>query len=111
MKNWEMQFAELNLQIAFLGDFECVFHRFGNFDEARFHFLRRTQKKLLRHVARAHALGIAQQILRADAHEAIVRVRIAFVDVMNVVVATSFKPNSLANATNCLLTLACSGIP
>jgi hypothetical protein len=83
MKNRIMQLAEFNLQIAFVGDFQRVLHRFRRFGEARAHFLRRPQVKLLRLIA--HPLGVGEHRLRADANQAIVRVRIAFVDVVNVV--------------------------
>ena len=78
-----MQFAELDFQIALLGDFQRVLHRFRRVGEARLHFLRRAQIKLLRLVA--HPLGVGELRLRADANQAIVRVRMAFLDVMNVV--------------------------
>ena len=82
-KNREMQLAELDLQVALPGDFQRVLHRLGRVGEARLHFLRRAQIKLLRLVA--HPFRVGQLRLRADANQAIVRVRMAFLDVMNVV--------------------------
>jgi hypothetical protein len=55
----------------------------------------RAQVELLRHVARAHALGIAQHGLRADADEAIVGVRMFLLDVMHVVRRHAFQPELL----------------
>jgi len=78
-----MQSAELDLKVAFLGDFECVSHRVRDFAEQGFHLIGRAQVKLLRHVA--HALRVAEQGLRADADECVVRVGVAFLDVMHVV--------------------------
>src|ERR1035437_3097403 len=69
----------------FLRSAEEMKARFAEVPEARLHFLGGTEKKLFRHIAGAHALRIAQERLRADAHKAIMRVRIAFVDVVNVV--------------------------
>ncbi len=82
-KNREMQFAKINLQIALLGDGERVFDGLGRVGEARLHFLRRPQIKLLRLVA--HPFRLGQLRLRADANQAVVRVRMAFLDVMNVI--------------------------
>jgi len=89
MKDRVMQLAELNLQIAFLGDLQRVLHRLGHFVEQRFHLLRRAQVKLLRHIA--HPLGVTEQALRADADERIVGVRVAFLDVMHVVGCNEFQ--------------------
>ena len=83
MEDRVMEFAEFDFQIAFLGDFQRVADGLGRFAEARLHFLGGAEIKLLRHVG--HALGVAQQGLRADADEAIVRVGMAFLDVMDVV--------------------------
>ena len=82
-KDRVMQFAELDLQVALLGHFERVPDRLGRVGEPRLHFLRRAQIKLLRLVA--HPLRVGQLRLRADADQAIVRVGMAFLDVMNVV--------------------------
>ena len=86
---------KFDFQIALVRDLARVQHRLGNFGKTRLHFLRAAQKKLFRHIARAHALGIAQQILRADAHKAVVRVRIAFVDIVNVIGADEFQAELL----------------
>ena len=92
-KNREMQFAKLNLQVALLGDFERVPDRLGRVGEARLHFLRRAQVKLLRLVA--HPFRVGQLRLRADANQAIVRVRMAFLDVMNVIRRDEFEAEFL----------------
>jgi hypothetical protein len=80
-----MQFIERDFHVAFFRHFQGVLDRVRRFGKQRRHLLGAAQIKLLRHIARAHALGVAQQILRADANQAVVRVRIAFVDVMHVV--------------------------
>ena len=41
-----MQFAELDLEVAFLGNFQRVLHRFGHFVEERFHFLGGAQDRI-----------------------------------------------------------------
>ena len=84
-----------NLQIAFVRNFARVEHRLRHFGETRLHLLRAAQIKLLRHIARAHALGIAQQILRADAHQAVMRVRMAFLDIMHVIRRHAFQTKLL----------------
>ena len=108
-KNREMQFAEIDLQIALPGDFERVLHRLGRVGEARLHFLRRAQVKLLRLVA--HPFRVGQLRLRADANQAIVRVRMAFLDVMNIVRRDELEAEFLRPRIRCLLTFACSAMP
>ena len=83
MKHRIMQFTELDFQIAFLGDFQSVFHSFRRIGKARLHFLCRAQIKLLWLVF--HPLGVGELRLCADANQAVVRVRMAFLDVMDVI--------------------------
>ncbi len=90
-----VQRLEIEFDIALLGDFQRVRDGFGNLREARLHFLGATQIKLFRHVTRAHAIRIAQQILCADAHQTIVRVRVTFLNVVNVIRCDAFQPEFL----------------
>ena len=78
-----MQLVEFDFQVAFFGHFQRVAHRFGDFAEARLHFLGRTQIKLLRLVV--HPLGVAEHGLRADADQAIVGVGMGLFDVMDII--------------------------
>ena len=78
-----MEFAELNLDIALLGHFQRIAHRLRDLVKAGLHLLSRAQIKLLGGVV--HPLGVGKLCLRADANQAIVGVRVVFLDVMNVV--------------------------
>ena len=82
-KDRVMQFAEFDFQVALFGHFQCVPDGLGRVGKPRLHFLRRAQVKLLRLVA--HPLRVGELRLRADANQAVVRVRMAFLDVMDVV--------------------------
>ena len=83
MEHRVVQLVELDLQVAFLGHLQRVLHRLRHLGEARLHFLGRTQVELL--VGVLQPFGVRQLRLRADADEAIVRVRVALLDVMDVV--------------------------
>ena len=83
MEHRVMQLAELDLQVALLGHLQRVLHRLRDLGKARLHLLRRTQIELLLGVPQP--LGIGQLRLRADADQAVVRVRVALLDVMHVV--------------------------
>jgi hypothetical protein len=74
IKKWIVQRLEIEFHVALLRDFKRVGYGLGLVREARLHLFGAPQIKLFRHVARAHALGIAQQILRADADKTVVRV-------------------------------------
>ena len=90
-----VQLAEFDLQITLVHDLEGVFDGIGDLGEARLHLVGAAQIKLFRHIARAHALRIAEHGLGADADQAIVGVRVAFLDVMNVVGRDAFQAEIL----------------
>ena len=90
-----MQFAELDFQIAFFSDFYCILHCFRRLGEPLFHLFSRTKIKLLLGVAGAHPFRIAQHRLGANADQAIVCVRVAFLDVMHVICRHQFQPEFL----------------
>ena len=96
MKNRVMQLAKLDVEVAFLGHLKRVFDRVWRFGKARLHLVGAAQIKLLRHITGAHALGVAQQILGADADQTVVRMRIALVDVVNVVGGDELEVEFLA---------------
>ena len=78
-----MQLAELDLQVAFLGHLQRVAHRLGDFGEAGRHLLRGSQVELLFGIP--HPLRVGELGLGADADQAIVGVRVFFINVMHVV--------------------------
>src|SRR5262245_60006593 len=75
MENRIVQLAEFDFQIAFLGNLNRIQNRLGRLGEALVHFLSGTKIELLLNITGTHPLGIAQEGLRADAHQAIMRVR------------------------------------
>ena len=75
--------AVADLQIAFLGHLDRVEDRFRHLGEEVLHFLSRPQEELLLLVA--HPLGVAQLRLGADANQAVVRPRVVFLNIVNVV--------------------------
>src|SRR5436190_4828027 len=85
MEHREVQFLELELQVAFVRYLDGVPHSFRHLAESGSHLLRGAQVQLLLGVTGAHPLRVAQQSLRADAHQAIVRVRMTFLDVVHVI--------------------------
>ena len=99
MKHRVMQilrgFRKFDFQIAHVGHGARVQNRLRHFGKTRLHLVRAAQIKLFPHIARAHALRIAQHGLRADADETIVRVRMTFLDVVNVVRRDEFQPKFL----------------
>ena len=78
-----MQRFEVELHVALLGHLARVQHGLWDFGEKRLHLLRRAQVELLLHVT--HPLGVAQERLRAEADEAVVRVAVLAIDVVDVV--------------------------
>ena len=74
--------AELDVHVALLGDLDRVEHRFRHLGEARLHLLGRPQVKLLRLVNRLRRVAHG---LPPDAHEAVVGLPVAALDVMHVV--------------------------
>ena len=88
-----MQRLEVERHVALLRDFECVLNRVGDFGEERLHLLRAAQIKLFLHVA--HPLGVRELRLRAEADQAIVRVRMLLLDVMHVVRRDAFQTELL----------------
>ena len=78
-----MELAELDLQVALLSHFQRVRHRLRDFGEARLHLFRRPQVELLLCVS--HPLRVRKLRLRADADQAIVRVRVGLLHIMHVV--------------------------
>ena len=78
-----MQATKLELQPALLGDFERVARGLGNLGEERFHLFLRAQVELLLLVT--HPVRRLERGLRAQADQAIVRVRVLLLHVMHVV--------------------------
>ena len=91
VKHRVVQLAELDLDVAFCGDLHRVAHRVWHLGEQRRHLLRRAQIKLLLHIA--HAVRVREQRLRADADQRVVRVRVAFLDVVDIVGRHQFEPH------------------
>ena len=89
MKGRIVQPAEFDFEVALFGDFERILHRFGHFREERFHFVGRAQIKLLRLIAQP--LGVIERGLCANADQHVVRVRMALLEVMNVVGGNQFQ--------------------
>ena len=102
-----MQLAELDLEVAFLGDFQRVLHRVGRFVEQPLHFFGRAQVELLGHIAQA--FRVAQQALCADADERVVGVRVTFLDVMNVVGSDQLQPEFLRQSKQMAIDLGLLG--
>src|SRR6266566_4426457 len=88
-----VQLAEFNFKITLFGHFERVLDRFRSFGKACLHFLSRTQIELLLSVL--HPLRVREQCLRADADQAIVSMRMLFLDVMYVVGRDQLQPKWL----------------
>ena len=78
-----MQRLEVELDVALLGHLQRVLHRVGHLGEERLHLLRAAQIELRLDIL--HPLRVAEQRLRAEADETIVRVRMALLDVVNVI--------------------------
>ena len=93
MEDRVMQLLELDFQVALVSHLQRVLHRLGDFGKARLHLLRRTQIELLLGVL--HPLRVRQLRLRADADEAVVRMRVGFLDVMHVVGRDELQPELL----------------
>ena len=83
-----MQLAKLDFHVALFRHLEGVCHRLGCFGEPGLHFRSRAEIKLLVQVL--HPLRICQQRLGADADQAIMRVRMRFLEVMNIVGGDKF---------------------
>ncbi len=83
MEDRIVELAELDFEVALLGDFERVPDRFGCFGEEGLHFVGGAEKKLLRRVF--HPLGIVERCLRADADQAIMGMRVTLLEVVDVV--------------------------
>ena len=88
-----MQLAELDLEVAFLRHFQRVGHRFRRFAEARLHLFGGAEIKLLRLIV--HPLRVRELSLGADANKTIVRVRMPFLHVMNIVRRNQLQPEFL----------------
>src|SRR5438067_1358768 len=89
MENRIMKLAELDLEIAFVSYLERVLHCLGRLDKTRFHLLRRAQIKLFLRIF--HSLRVRQKRLCPDADQAVMGVRMALLQVMNVVARDQFK--------------------
>src|SRR5262245_35595015 len=85
-----VQTSEFDLEAALLRDLERVPYRFRNLAKERLHFGSRAQVKLFRLVS--NSSGIAQQTLRADANQTVMRLRMFPVDIVNVIGGDSLQP-------------------
>ena len=82
--------AVADLQIAFLGHLDRVEDRFGHLGKEMLHLLGRPQEELFLLVA--HPLGVAQLRLGADANQAVVRPRVVFLNIVDVVGGDALEP-------------------
>ncbi len=98
-----MKFAEFNLHIAFLRHFQSVLNGFRHIGKQGLHFLRRPQVKLFLHVA--HAFGVVEIALGANADQAIVGMGITFFDVMNIVGCNQLQSEFLGPANEVVIDL------
>ncbi len=84
-----MQLAKFDLHIASFGNRDGVFHCVRHFAEKRGHLLGTSQEKLLRRIA--HAVGVAQVRLGADANQRVVRVRMFALQIMHVICSNQIQ--------------------
>ena len=78
-----MQLPKIDFQITFFCDSQCVGNGRGYLLEQFGHFLGTAEVELFGHVR--HAFGIVEVGLGADTDQRIVRMRVLFLDVMDIV--------------------------
>ncbi len=99
--------VEPDLEIALLGDSSVFFTASGTSLKRACHLFSRTQKELLRLIG--HALGVGELRLRADTDQTIMRVRIRFVHVVNIIGRNKFKPEFFVPSNQLLCDLGLFG--